>query len=66
MILFWASIIAISVINYPLINLAKMANTKPNITAVEVNDIRFDIKLKNSRLSSKEEKSLAEMKFEVI
>ena len=66
--IFFASIVAISVINYPLDNLAQMTNNKPNTTAVEVNGIHFDIQLKNSvvRVSSKEEKSLGEMTFEVI
>lgn len=68
MILFFASIIAISVINYPLTNLAKMTNNKPNTTAVEVNGIRFETRLKNSLipLPPKEQNAMTEVEFEIV
>lgn len=68
LILFLSSIITISVINYPLTNLAQMTHNKPNTTAVEVNGIRFETRLKNSviPLPPKEEDAMTGMEFEVI
>lgn len=68
MILLFASIIAISVINYPLNNLAQMTEEKPSTTAVEVNGIRFETRLKNSviPLPPKEENAMTEVEFEII
>ena len=66
--IFFASIIAISVINYPLINLAQMKEAKPSTTAVEVNGIRFETRLKKSviPLPPKEENAMTEVEFEIV
>ena len=47
LIFFLSGLITISLINYPLTNLAQMTNNKFNTTAVEVNGIRFEIRLNN-------------------
>ena len=68
LMIFFSSIIAILGVNYPLINLAQMTEEKPSTTAVEVNGIRFETRLKNYVISlpPKEENAMTEVEFEIV